>query len=91
MKLFLRNSVLFYYTIILEGIIMAFKIGDKVELKSGSPTMVIKDLLEDIAVCNWFVGNDAKQANFHIDQLTEVGENRKLPKSQAVPSRPKGI
>jgi uncharacterized protein YodC (DUF2158 family) len=53
-----------------------FKSGDLVVLKSGSPTMTVKEydltagkLSETELWCIWFDGSEKKSAKFHHDTL----------------------
>jgi uncharacterized protein YodC (DUF2158 family) len=52
-------------------------IGDKVWLKSGSPSMVVRDIDAEAATaiptaeCEWLVGNAAHRAWFAVTSLTK--------------------
>lgn len=52
---------------------MAFKPGDVVRLKSGSPAMTISKIghvgTEEVAVCIWFEKNQRKSGNFSLVSL----------------------
>jgi len=59
--------------------------GKIVWLKSGGPKMTVgnKNVHDSRYVrCAWFIGNDLKEGEFHIDQLTEVE-----PKTSMKPPR----
>jgi uncharacterized protein YodC (DUF2158 family) len=46
-----------------------FKVGVEVQLKSGSPTMVIDHILNDRATCVWFDGTKQCQGVFALATL----------------------
>ena len=53
------------------GVIMEWKIGDLVQLKSGGPKMTVTNLLEhgpvverENVICTWFVGDKRNQGPF---------------------------
>ncbi len=49
----------------------AFKVGDTVQLKSGSPTMtVIRVDDKGWAWCQWFDGNKTEKGHFPLEALT---------------------
>jgi uncharacterized protein YodC (DUF2158 family) len=42
----------------------AFKVGDKVKLKSGGPVMTVESISNGNVTCVWFAGSDAKYQAF---------------------------
>ena len=55
------------------------KIGDKVVLKSGGPTMTVKSVNDDFARCQWFDKNqELKEGGFPCDAL-ELAKDRPSP------------
>jgi uncharacterized protein YodC (DUF2158 family) len=74
--------VIYYKNIIFEkgGLIMSFKIGDKVRLKSGGPIMTVAKETDPqgFVVCQWFHDNILKENSFQegvlqIDEFKPVG------------------
>lgn len=54
----------------------SLKIGDLVELKSGSPTMTIESLIsKDKVACHWFSGKKLEYGQFHPDSLVRAKAN----------------
>lgn len=56
-----------------------FKPGDKVQLKSGGPTMTVDKLItqgfeSDKYRCQWFSGSNLKQGYFAYDSLKKVDD-----------------
>ncbi len=55
------------------------KVGDKVRLKSGGPTMTVHIaslyLRESCTVCVWFEGNKRQEGEFDIAALEIVDED----------------
>jgi uncharacterized protein YodC (DUF2158 family) len=59
----------------------AFKVGDVVELKSGSPDMTVTELKDNgDLVCRWFAGGKAQEDVFPPDAVKSgIGsDNRPL-------------
>ena len=48
------------------------KPGDTVRLKSGGPTMTIREVDEELIVCDWFEGSKAQEKSFHVSQLIPI-------------------
>lgn len=52
-----------------------FKAGDVVFLKSGSPAMTVKAVVDDnprerVVVCNWFEDGKVQENEFYQEQLS---------------------
>jgi uncharacterized protein YodC (DUF2158 family) len=43
---------------------MPFKVGDTVQLKSGSPLMTIAEIDGEVVFCVWFTGQKKEQGSF---------------------------
>jgi uncharacterized protein YodC (DUF2158 family) len=55
---------------------MGFKIGDTVQLKSGSPRMTVTDVDvtadgKELAACAWFDGTQRQSGSFPTDALRD--------------------
>lgn len=48
------------------------KAGDTVQLKSGGPTMTIREIVDQTAVCNWFEGHKSHHGTYPLVSLKEV-------------------
>jgi uncharacterized protein YodC (DUF2158 family) len=60
-----------------SGATMAFKIGDTVQLKSGSPRMTVTVVGmsadgKEIAECAWFDGSQRQNGSFPTDALRDA-------------------
>lgn len=53
------------------------RVGEIVQLKSGSPSMTVDSIYDDwgvsTAACSWFDGKSIKKNNFPISSLAKVG------------------
>lgn len=47
----------------------AFKVGDKVRLKSDGPSMTVEEIDGGDISCAWFNGNDLKRTSFPSSAL----------------------
>ena len=57
----------------------SLKIGDVVWLKSGGPSMTIKEYSEkDYFICNWFENTKIRESKFNANQLCKVNPDNKL-------------
>lgn len=45
------------------------KVGDVVMLKSGGPTMTVKEVTERGLLCEWFAGDKLERAVFNPETL----------------------
>ena len=46
-----------------------FKVGDVVQLKSGSPPLTVSSIEGDWVTCTWFSGADVKRESFETAAL----------------------
>jgi uncharacterized protein YodC (DUF2158 family) len=53
-----------------------WKIGDKVQLKSGGPVMTVNSSGPDSAYCVWFDGDKPLGQGFHPEALMRYNEER---------------
>jgi uncharacterized protein YodC (DUF2158 family) len=49
-----------------------WKTGDTVRLKSGGPTMTVRNQVGEEVICDWFEGIKAEAKVFHPDQLLAI-------------------
>jgi uncharacterized protein YodC (DUF2158 family) len=55
-----------------------FKIGDLVQLKSGGPTMIVKEeVYGGDLKCQWFSGKKLEEGDFHPDTLEHAKAEEK--------------
>jgi len=52
------------------------KVGDVVELLSGSPEMTVVAVIKDDCLCNWFVENTFCQNKFPAISLKLIRRNK---------------
>lgn len=67
-----------------------FKIGDKIKLKSGGPTMTVHEVDPDqgICLCSWFDIDDRYcSQEFYVEMLILEEEERRGPRTNLDPNR----
>jgi uncharacterized protein YodC (DUF2158 family) len=58
------------------AMIIAYKIGDLVQLKSGGPKMTITAIIDDHVRAAWFAGSKYEVAHVPMDALVRLADSQ---------------